>query len=102
VAGRHIPAGRAVYAVISSANRDPEAFPDPERFDIERKPGRQLAFGGGPHFCLGASLARLEMEAALGVLSQKFARLELATGGFEAAGTLFLRGPRRLVLTVRA
>jgi len=102
VAGRHIPAGRAVYAVISSANRDPEAFPNPDSFDIARKPGRHLAFGGGPHFCLGASLARLEMEAVLSVLTQKFARLELADGGFEAAGTLFLRGPRRLVVTGRA
>ena len=101
VAGRHIPAGRAVYAVISSANRDPEAFPDPDTFDIARKPGRHLTFGGGPHFCLGAPLARLEMEATLSVLSQKFGRLELANGCFEAAGTLFLRGPRRLVLTGR-
>ena len=66
--GRHIPAGSFVVAWISSANRDPDQFPDPDRFDVERTPNRHLAFGQGVHFCLGAPLARLEARVALAAL----------------------------------
>jgi cytochrome P450 len=60
-----IPAGRLVLAVIGSANHDPAVFPHPDRFDITRHPNPHLAFGHGPHFCLGAPLARLEARTAL-------------------------------------
>jgi len=70
-----IPAGEPVIAWIGSANRDAEAFPDPDRFNIQRSPNRHLAFGHGIHFCLGAPLARLEARIALGELCNRFAKI---------------------------
>jgi cytochrome P450 len=98
VDGRRIPRGRAVHLVISAANRDPDAFPDPDCFDIARKQERQAAFGLGAHFCLGATLGRLEMEMALSTLLERVATLDLAPNGYEPGGTLHLRGPRKLLL----
>ena len=62
--GQRIPQGAKVVMLVGAANRDPGRFPDPERFDVERHPNRHLAFGFGTHFCLGASLARLEARVA--------------------------------------
>jgi pimeloyl-[acyl-carrier protein] synthase len=98
VDGRRIPRGRCVHLVISAANRDPDAYPDPDCFDIARKQERHAAFGLGAHFCLGATLGRLDMEVALSTLLERFARLDLAPNGYEPGGTLHLRGPRKLML----
>ena len=57
-----MPAGHQVVLMYSSANRDPAHFDDPERFDVTRQPNHHIAFGFGTHFCLGASLARLEIR----------------------------------------
>ena len=66
IAGQPIRAGDKVALWFHSGNRDAEKFPDPYRFDITRRPNRHMAFGrGGPHFCLGAHLARLEVRIAL-------------------------------------
>ena len=62
VAGVTIPAGNQVVLMYSSANRDETQFDDPERFDVTRNPNNHIAFGFGTHFCLGASLARLEIR----------------------------------------
>lgn len=62
VGGQRIRANEPVTVWLPSANRDEEVFPDPDRFDVERSPNAQLAFGGGPHYCLGASLARSELQ----------------------------------------
>ena len=90
--GVTIPQGSMVLAVIASANRDERQFPDPNRLDIARDPNRHLSFGLGPHFCLGASLARLEGQIAIGTLIQRLPQLRLA----QPAGSL--RWRRGLVL----
>jgi cytochrome P450 len=77
--GTAVPAGAMVLAVIGSANRDPAAFPDPGRFDVAREPNPHLAFGHGPHFCLGAPLARLEARVALADLLSRVDEIELTT-----------------------
>jgi cytochrome P450 len=66
--GQPMKAGDTVLLLFGSANRDDHAFPDADRFDINRRPERQVAFGRGIHFCLGASLARLEARVALQAL----------------------------------
>jgi cytochrome P450 len=78
VADVAIPAGSTVLLLIAAANRDPGFCDDPERFDVGREPGRHLAFGQGIHFCLGAPLARLEIQIVLRRLVPVLDRLELA------------------------
>ncbi|MBB2914407.1 cytochrome P450 [Streptosporangium becharense] len=80
VEGMVIGAGEPVVAVIASANRDPRAYPDPDRLDVGRAAGApgHLSFAHGPHFCLGASLARVQIEVALTALLRRFPRLALA------------------------
>jgi len=73
-----IPAGQWVLVATSSANRDPERFPDPERLDVGRDASGHVAFGHGIHHCLGAPLARLEGEIAIGSLLARFPSLSLA------------------------
>jgi len=73
-----IPAGQWVFPAISSANRDPAQFPDPDRLDLARDTSGQVAFGHGIHHCLGAPLARMEAEVALGALLARFPGLSLA------------------------
>ncbi|SFO57011.1 hypothetical protein/cytochrome P450 PksS [Pseudonocardia ammonioxydans] len=76
--GRTIPAGSTVMPLLGSANRDPEAFDAPDRFDITRSPNHHLGFGYGAHFCLGANLARLEARIAVQALLTRSPRLSLA------------------------
>ncbi|WP_382465803.1 cytochrome P450 [Streptomyces noursei] len=73
-----IPVGDTVLLCIASANRDPERYPDPDRFEIQREDKAHLGLGHGVHFCLGASLARMEAEAALGTLLNRFPHLSYA------------------------
>jgi len=87
--GKKIPVNTPVLAIIAAANRDPEVFPAPDRFDIERTPNEHLAFGGGAHFCLGAHLARMEGQVAIGALVRRFERLELVTEQVEWGRSLF-------------
>jgi cytochrome P450 len=78
VAGVTIPRGQQVFAAVASANRDSRQFLDPDRLDITREPNRHLAFGLGPHFCLGAPLARLEGQVAIGALLWRLPGIRLA------------------------
>lgn len=76
--GAAIRRGEMVLAALASANRDPSRFTDPEKLDLRRQPNRHLAFGDGPHFCLGAALARLEGQIAIGLLVRERPGLRLA------------------------
>ncbi|PRX48539.1 cytochrome P450 [Prauserella shujinwangii] len=73
-----IPADEFVLISLLAANRDDDRFPDPDRLDVTRKAGGHLAFGHGIHFCVGAPLARLEAEVAVGRLLERFPALRLA------------------------
>jgi cytochrome P450 len=97
VHGRVIPAGKGVLPVIGSANRDPKQFPDPGRFDITRAPNPHIAFGHGPHFCLGAPLSRLEARVALTDLLGRLKGIALASAEpWEPRQGLHVHGPSRL------
>ncbi|MFD0690013.1 cytochrome P450 [Actinomadura fibrosa] len=90
--------GETVLPLLAQANRDPEAFPAPAEFDPARDGAAHLTFGHGAHFCLGAGLARLEVQTALTVLLTEFPRLELAVPPEEIPWreATFVTGPRRL------
>ncbi|MFF2149207.1 cytochrome P450 [Kitasatospora sp. NPDC058190] len=83
--GQTVPAGASVIPLLAAANRDPEVFEDPERFDITRSPNPHLGFGHGVHFCLGANLARMEARVALQVLFERHPKLALAVDRSELA-----------------
>lgn len=76
--GVTIPKGHIVTPMLGAANRDPDVFEDPDRFDIKRTPNKHLGFGKGIHYCLGAPLAKLETKIALKVLFSRFPDLHLA------------------------
>jgi nocardicin N-oxygenase len=76
--GVQIRAGDLVIPSPDAAGRDPRAFPEPERVDLERSPNPHLAFGAGPHVCIGAHLARLELQVALETLTSRLPALRLA------------------------
>jgi cytochrome P450 len=73
--GRTVPEGSRILLLTGAANRDEREFPDPDRFDVSRRPESHLALGYGVHFCLGASLARLESRVALEEFSRRFPRI---------------------------
>ncbi|MFF7633038.1 cytochrome P450 [Kitasatospora sp. NPDC008050] len=78
IGGSVIPAGGRVLLAVAAANRDPRCHPDPDRLDLERPDAaRHLTFGLGPHYCLGAALARLELTEALGALLTRWPGLQL-------------------------
>ena len=92
VAGRSVKAGELVILYLAGANRDPEVFEDPHRFDITRdNAGRHLSFSGGRHFCLGAALARAEGEVGLRAFFERYPDAELAGAG-SRRDTRVLRG----------
>lgn len=93
VGGKLVRAGQKVAALLGSANRDPAAFPAVDRFDIGRDPNPHIGFGAGVHFCVGAPLARMELQLALPALVRRFPRLELA-GKPVRRPTFVLRGYR--------
>jgi len=98
--GKPICKGELLMTLLGAANRDPGQFPDPDRLDIGRSPNHHLAFGRGIHFCLGAPLARLEAQIAIGSLVRRFPALRLA-GDPELSPTVTLRGLRALPLALR-
>jgi cytochrome P450 len=99
--GKTIPKNAMVWGMLAAANRDPAAFPEPDRFAVARQPNDHLAFGGGPHYCLGAHLARIEGQLAIGGLVERFRDLALESDTVEWGASLF-RVPGRLPITFRA
>lgn len=83
IAGRRIGAGQRVFLLLGSANRDPEEFPAPDRFDAGRHPNRHVGFGYGIHLCLGAPLARIEIATAIDVMLRRLPDIRLAAGILE-------------------
>ena len=96
VGGKTLPAGAFVVTAIGAANRDPRHFPDPDRLDIGRTENRHIAFGFGIHFCLGAPLARVEGQLALGALMRRMPRLRLGDADLEWRESSTLRGLKAL------
>jgi cytochrome P450 len=96
IAGHPIAAGDKVVMFYNSANRDERAFPDPFRFDVARTPNEHVGFGaGGPHFCLGANLARREIRVMLEEVLRRLPDLEV-TGEPDYLQSSFIHGVKRM------
>jgi pimeloyl-[acyl-carrier protein] synthase len=94
--GKLIQKRQAVIAVMAAANRDPERFPDPDKFDIARTDNRHLAFGYAAHYCFGAPLARVEGQIAFEALLRRFPKIVLSKDKLEWRSNLGLRGLKKL------
>lgn len=99
IADTPIPAGRRVALMLGAANRDPERFDEPDRLNLSRQNNRHLAFGFGPHYCIGAPLARVVGEVALEALLTRFPGLQLATDRLQWRPYPIFRGLRSLPVT---
>lgn len=93
-----VRAGDPVLPALHAANRDPEVFADPDRIDLTRKPNPHVAFGHGPHHCIGAQLARLELQEALKAVLARFPEIRFADGreGVKWEYGVIVRGPSLL------
>jgi pimeloyl-[acyl-carrier protein] synthase len=94
-----IPPGRILVVLLAAANRDPDVFTHPDRLDLARSPNPHVAFGGGPHFCVGASLARLEAQIAIPGLVRRFPSLRLSDQPPTWRPSFTIRGLREFQLT---
>jgi cholest-4-en-3-one 26-monooxygenase len=94
--GQTLRTGDQVIMLYPSANRDPEVFEDPDRFDVQREPNPHLAFGFGPHFCMGASLARLELKVMFSELLRRLPDLHLAGEPTPRRRSNFISGPEAM------
>jgi cytochrome P450 len=92
VGGVAVEAGEMCVVVLGAANRDPDQFPDPDRLDVGRGHNRHIAFSAGGHFCVGATLARLEGEIAFETLLRRLPGLKRATNDVSYRATVTLRG----------
>ncbi|MFE7741742.1 cytochrome P450 [Nocardia sp. NPDC057455] len=101
LAGEELRKGTPVVTLLAAANRDPAVFAEPDRFDINRSNARDhLSFAAGPHYCVGAGLARLEGQIALRALFERFPELDVA-GPARYCPSRVIRGPRHLQVRCR-
>ncbi len=100
--GVELKANTVTFVMVAAANRDPEQFPNADTFDLTRQPNDHLAFGDGIHYCLGASLARMEGAIAIGAALVRFPGLRLPNPAqqFTYKGSYFLRGLAELQMTL--
>jgi cytochrome P450 family 142 subfamily A polypeptide 1 len=94
--GRMMHAGDQVMLMYPSANRDEAIFEQPDRLDVRRNPNPHLAFGFGPHFCMGASLARLELRVMFSALLRRLPDLHLAGDPLPRRTSNFISGPEAM------
>lgn len=94
--GVKLTAGERVFVMINAANHDPRAFDNPEVFDVTRSPNLHLTFNFGPHFCMGAPLARLEGQVAIGEVLRRLPGLALAEKSYDYMDTMIMRGVREM------
>jgi hypothetical protein len=99
--GKVIPPGEIILGCLGAANRDPAKFSEPDRLNIQRTDNKHLAFGSGIHFCLGAALARMEMQIVLRELTTRFPKMRLAKKRLEWLKGLTFRGVKNLPVIVR-
>lgn len=98
--GRHLRAGDRVFVMVNAANRDPRQFSQPELFDIRRSPNPHLSFNTGPHFCLGAPLARSEGAIAIRRFLEAYSSIQPTGDPVEYMDTLVMRGVREMPVRV--
>ena len=98
--GQTVPAGQRLLLLIGSANRDPAAFADPDRYDLDRDTSQLISFGAGRHYCLGANLARLEAQVALTEFTRLVARYEIDEARAERVHSVNVRGFASLPMSV--
>ncbi|OOF33305.1 cytochrome P450, cyclodipeptide synthase-associated [Salinivibrio costicola] len=111
ISGNPIPKGAYIYCMIGAANRDPNVFPQPEKFRLERrknavqgdagKKKRHLAFGGGMHMCLGAAFSLLQLEATANIIFDSLRDMRMEHPETYQETGLYTRGPERLALSFK-
>jgi cytochrome P450 len=100
IADTTIPAGAPITLVLAAANRDPDRFPDPDRFDPDRSDNQHVGFGSGIHYCYGAPLARVEAQIALTELAGRLVNPRLLDDPPPYRASPLLRGPRHLLIEI--
>lgn len=100
ICGQHIPKKWTILCMLGAANRDPKQFEEPNQVNLKRLNNQHLAFGAGPHFCIGSQLARLEAQVALSNLLRRFPEMKLIGPRPEWASTFGLRGLKGLPVTL--
>ena len=98
--GVDIPEGARVLLLVGSANRDEDVFPDPDRYDLDRDTSRLVSFGSGRHFCMGASLARMEAQIGLAELVRRVSSYDVDPDGIERVHSINVRGLAALPTSV--
>lgn len=99
IRGKLIPSGAVVFPMLGAANRDPAQYAEPGRLDLTRRHSRHMAFGYGAHACIGASLARLEGQIAIGTMVRRFPELALGDATPQWRNSTETRGLKELLVT---